>query len=450
MSNAFAIAAVTAVLRDVLFNGLNVPAVTATTATGAVAVTALPPDRVLPPNGADPDQLNLFLYQVTYNQGWRNLGLPSRNSAGERVSNPALPLDLHYLMTAYGSRDMNAEIILGHAMQLLHETAVLPHETIRKALSPTPVPANFPTQLADSGLADQIENIRITPAAMNTEESFRIWSSLQTHYRPTAAYQVSVVLIESARSFKAALPVSGVNPPEHPGRNIYVAPFHQPLIERIVAAADENAPITAGVKLLIKGRRLSAAKVRVLSGAIDLSSFVTQISETQITVELPAILPASMYAGILPLQVAHLLDLGAPPTEHRGVESNVKPFVLSPTITPTVNSAADGAVDGLPAKKGDITVNFNPKVSKRQRVVLLLNRINVPAGQKAYAYSFNAPKDNGVTTADTETASIKFPFKKIVAGNYLARVQVDGAENQLGMVTLPDGSKIYGSPSVTI
>lgn len=453
MSNALAIAAVTAVLKNVLFQGLNVPAVTDNAATGTVAVTALPPDRVLTAGGTtDPDQLNLFLYQVTYNQGWRNQGLPSRNSSGDRVSNPVLPLNLHYMITAYGSRDMNAEIILGHAMQLLHETTVLPQETIRNALIPPPPPAVSPKHLADCGLAEQIENIRISPEAMNTEETFRVWSSLQTHYRPTAAYQVSVVLIESKRSFKSALPVSGVNPAEHPGRNVYLLPFHQPLIERI-ATDPENIPITAGSKLLIKGQRLSANEVKVRSGAVDLTTAIKQVSETQITVELPAALPAGMQAGVLPLQVAHPLNLGTPPTEHNGNESNVKPFVLSPKITITlpINSKADGMVDGLTAQKGDLTINFNPKVGKQQRVILFLNEIGVLTKRKSYAYSLNAPKDNGITNAaDTETASINFPFKKIVAGDYLVRVQVDGAENPLGMVTQPDGLPAYGSPSVTI
>jgi len=446
MSNALAIAAVTAVLEDLLRNSLSVPAVTASIG-GAVTVSALSPDRVLPPNGADPDQLNLFLYQVTYNQGWRNEGLPARNSAGERVNNPTLALNLHYLMTAYGARDFNAEIILGHAMQALHETPVLSTEGIRRALAPTSPPPNFPTQLANSGLAEQIENIRVSPEAINTEEMFRVWSSLQTHYRPTAGYLISVVLIESARSFKSALPVSGVQPADHPGRNVYALPFRQPLIERVVAATSENAPITAGSALLIQGQRLFANKVQVLSGPIELTSTIKQISETQITIELPGALPSGMYAGILPLQVAHPLDLGTPPTEHRGVESNIKPFVLSPVIdsSPVVAATPDGAVDGLAARKGDITVSFNPKVNKRQRVILLLNRINVPAGEKAYAYSINAPKDNGVAPADTETATIKFTFKKIVAGDYLARARVDGAESLLETV----GGK-YDKPSVTI
>lgn len=46
------------------------------------------------------NQVNLFLYQVTPNPGWRNTGLPSLDSRGDgRLSNPPLALDLHYLLT---------------------------------------------------------------------------------------------------------------------------------------------------------------------------------------------------------------------------------------------------------------------------------------------------------------------------------------------------------------
>src|SRR5687767_12379652 len=126
MSSALAIAAVTAVLRDLLHNGMIDHDLV--TSIGDVAVTALPPDRI-PIEGTDArSQLNLFLYQATPNQGWRNVGLPSRNSNGERATNPPLALDLHYLLTAYGMKDFHADILVGYAMQLLHETPVLSRE----------------------------------------------------------------------------------------------------------------------------------------------------------------------------------------------------------------------------------------------------------------------------------------------------------------------------------
>ena len=137
MGNALAIAAVTAVLKDLLNNGLIDHNVTGAVG-GNVTVSALPPDRVFAPGTQEGNQLNLFLYQVAPNIGWRNVGLPSRDERGERLSNPPLALDLHYLLTAYGAEDLHAELLLGYAMQLLHETPVLTRKSIRTALQPSP------------------------------------------------------------------------------------------------------------------------------------------------------------------------------------------------------------------------------------------------------------------------------------------------------------------------
>ena len=113
MSTALAIAGVTAVLRDRLNDGMvnhNVAGVLGST----VSVTALPPDRVLPAEGAEATQLNLFLYQVSPNIGWRNEALPSRDASGRhRLTNAPLALDLHYLISAYGNMDLHAVILLG-------------------------------------------------------------------------------------------------------------------------------------------------------------------------------------------------------------------------------------------------------------------------------------------------------------------------------------------------
>ena len=134
MSTALAIASVTHVLKDLLNNGLidqNVSGVTG----GNVIVSALPPDRIdVTPAGQS--QLNLFMYRVTPNAGWKNIGFPSRNTRGERINNPPMALNLHFLLTAYGSSELHSEILLGYGMQLLHEKPVLEREAIRLSLSP--------------------------------------------------------------------------------------------------------------------------------------------------------------------------------------------------------------------------------------------------------------------------------------------------------------------------
>jgi hypothetical protein len=101
-------------------------------------------------------------------------------------------------------------------MQTLHETPVLPRNAIRLALgAPPPVTGSeLPPALqalVAAELADQIEQIKITPQGLSTEEMSRLWTALHAHYRPSAVYQVSVVLIESKSSRKSALPVRTPN-----------------------------------------------------------------------------------------------------------------------------------------------------------------------------------------------------------------------------------------------
>lgn len=208
MSNALAIAAVTAAIRDLLQNSLSSDPGSGPFG-NSVSISALAPDRIK--TGQDEVvQLNLFLYHVAPNPGWRNTALPSRDPQGERLTNPPLALDLHYLLTAYSQQNFQAEILLGYAMQILHETPVLPREAIRAMLKAAgEVNGANPAEVALVGadLADQMELIKVTPQSLTSEEIYRLWGAFQTHYRPTVAYHVSVVLIEGRRGTRSTLPV---------------------------------------------------------------------------------------------------------------------------------------------------------------------------------------------------------------------------------------------------
>jgi hypothetical protein len=200
MSTALALASVTALLKDLLENGLASAGVT-TKIGGDATVSALPPDRV--GSGADEKaQLNVFLYHVTPHSKMRLE--PPKGGNGHRP----LSLELHYLLTAYGAQDYQTEILLGHALQLLHESPVLERERIRSSLSalshtrdrrviPAPQAA-----LAKSDLADQVDSITITPEFLSTEEISKLWSALQAKYRPSATYKVSAVFIDGVKPGK--------------------------------------------------------------------------------------------------------------------------------------------------------------------------------------------------------------------------------------------------------
>lgn len=427
MSNALALASVTAVLMDLLKNTLIDHDLSGNV--GEVRVSALPPDRVAAGQQDNTaNQLNLFLYRVTPNTGWRNMGLPSRSSdTADRLSNPPLALDLRYLLTAYGRNDLDAEILLGYGMQILHETPVLTRDAIRTSLAPTsPVtgtilPPAFQA-LSAADLADQVEQIKITPETLDGEESSRLWSSLQTSLRPSTGYLVSVVLIESRKPTRTSLPVRGFN--------IYAAPLIQPVIESIESSGGPGQMVIPTLPIVVRGQRLQGPLTSVLLGAQEVTPALADLSNTRIQ----AVLPASLRAGVQGAQVVHRQLMGTPPVPHRGGESNVAAFVLHPVIQvdtttgdPLIDVLNRTIVNGL--VDADIRVQVLPKVGRNQRVSLLLNRLETPASGRSPAYNFPAGgwPDQNVDEIDRVT----FPVSGVKPGKYLVRVLVDGADSPL-------------------
>lgn len=450
MSNALAIAGVSAVLKDLLNNGVVDNRLSGVV--GEVTVSALPPDRVLDVNVPETSRINLFMYHATPNQGWRNTALPSRDSSGARTSNPPLALDLHYLLTTYGASEFHCEILLGYALQLLHETPVLTRDAIATALTPpTPITgAILPPELqalAASELADQVEQIRLTPETLNLEEISKLWTAIQSHYRPTAAYQASVVLIESRRSARSALPVANDK------RRIYVVPFRMPAIERVASVTGDREPIVVGGTLEIRGRDLLGEITAVAIDGIEFPVATNTGTQDRLLQPLTGPLPAGLYAGVKGVQVVQKMLMGEPPLPHRGADSNAAAFVLRPTITngPTIpagdlTSVTTSVVSGISVRNGQLRVAMIPNVGRNQRLVLLLNESNPAPGTVARAYTFFAPAGNGAPDGVADVADVRVPFTGVVPGTYLVRVQVDGAESVLAT----NANGLFVSPSVVI
>ena len=142
-------------------------------------------------------------------------------------------------------------------------------------------------------------------------------------------------------------------------------------------------------------------------------------------------------------QVVQQIPMGTPPTPHRGVESNVAAFVLRPTVTASVGNVQGS---GANPRSATITLDFTPQVGRAQRVVLLLNEFQPPPDRPARAYSFVAPSRNQPAAPET-AASIAIPVQGVMAGRYLVRAQVDGAESPL-VVNAATGQ--YETPQVNI
>ena len=187
MSNVLSIAAVTATLKDLLENGLVSDAIVSSI--GDVVVTALPPDRISVEADERP-QLNLFLYQISPNRNadWSS-NTATKRSIDSRAPAP-LTLDLHYVLTAYGAKDFQAELLLGFAIHLLYKIPVLTGDRIETALtnatkvSAANVFSQALSAISAAELAQKLGEIKISSEFFNLEETSRLWSVLQTHYRP--------------------------------------------------------------------------------------------------------------------------------------------------------------------------------------------------------------------------------------------------------------------------
>jgi hypothetical protein len=417
VSNALAIAAVTYVLRNHLAHAWSA----ASAMTGSVDFTAMPPSRVKTGDMEKP-QINLFLYHVAPNPGWRNVGLPSRSARGERETNPPLALDLHFLLSAYGTGDLEAEILLGHAMQALHETPVLGREGIRDALLAVPVgagttggtnPASTPAEkaLVKSDLAEQIEQIRITPQPLNTEEISKLWSAFHAPYRPSTAYQVSVVLIERTDAVRSPLPVLTIGPVVR-GRERGVTVVAGPLPILVEAVPPNRQPaVRLGDDLTLRGHRLGGVSpgdemsVRFTHArtqrTVDVPASAT--TATDMTVRIPPD-PDHWQAGLY--TVAAVLRRAGQERTSNELPLAVAPLLVTPLATPT--------------RTGDVVtfaVRVTPNVWEGQRVSLLVGDREIPG--------------EPVTVATTSGLTFTAPRADLPGGSQFLRVRVDGIESLL-------------------
>ena len=118
------------------------------------------------------------------------------------IGYPPLPLNLYYLITAFGRDEDTAQPfgheMLGKAMSVLHDIPVLSPDDIRAATSGL---------MPDADLDRQIERVRLTLHPISLDDLSKLWTGLATQYRLSASYEVGVALIESTRATVAPLPV---------------------------------------------------------------------------------------------------------------------------------------------------------------------------------------------------------------------------------------------------
>jgi hypothetical protein len=419
MSNYLAIASVTATLQRILQMAIQEEVY------GARVTTDRPHTKE---GGLTETCLNIYLYLVQPNTAYRNSDSPLRRPKGDLVKRTQSALDIKYMFSFYGNEtEYETQRMLGCVIRTLQDIFIITPDMIRDTLVD-------PTSgvLADADLADQIDPIRITPIDMSVEDMSKIWSVFfQTPYALSAGYKGSVVLIEGETPGTRALPVRDRRP--------LVMPFSQIWIDRIISQAGKLEPIVATSTLVIIGRNLYDSTTLIRIGGIEIE--IQPTNNTEIIFPLSLVPPEALRFGAQTLQVVHPSPRMHVVGPYQGIESNLGTFVLRPTIKSV--EVSNVRMGGNGTYSAEVTLILDLAVYKGQMVALILNEWSI---ESPVAYIFKT------TIRREEEMEITIPIQKVKAGEYLVRIQVDGAES---LLTYDNDSTNptfgwYISPKITI
>ncbi|MEM9907662.1 MAG: DUF4255 domain-containing protein [Cyanobacteria bacterium P01_D01_bin.44] len=435
MSNHLAIATVTATLQRLLQSAIQRDV-------DGARVTTLKPNSI---GSSTPESgINLFLYQVAPNSALRNgdtAAFRSKKGPVRRQSS----LDLYYMLSAYGNdTELEPQRLLGSIVRTLSDKTVLTADMIQGAISD----AAF---LTDSDLTTQPQQITINPVEMDTDELSKVWSTFfQAPYSLSLVYKVMAVVIDGEASTQRALPVREAS---FGG----IMPFpHQPMIEKVLAQTGAQSPIDADSSIRILGKQLRGQRTLVKVGTAEIVP--QSVSYTEIVLSLKEVPHKALRAGIQTTQVLHYSSDRAPTAQTAiaqtataqtasrqkqvvPVISNALPFVLRPTLTSVQVADVEG-IDDDP-RTGTLQVSTQLSVGSEQRVVIALNEWSV---ETPTTYLFEAPP------RQADANSLVIPFDGVKPGDYLIRLQIDGADSLLGVDTDPNSKTFnwFNSPRVII
>ena len=406
MSNTLAIAATSTALRNLLMDGI--PKLDTDLSDLDVTTRTLEAART----NVDGTSLNLFLYRTVVNVGWSNLDMPRVVKAGE-TGFPPLPLNLQYLVTAFGPDDIDQNAvshrILGAAMSVLHDHPLLGADEIRGALT-------------GNDLADQLERIRITPLTLSVDEMSKLWGGFRSQYRLSAAYEATVVLIDSRRPPRAALPVLTRGQED---RGVVAVTGGSPVLRALVPPRAQAA-VRLGEEVVVDGDTLTEPATAF--------RFASMLPEPMPVVELARRPPqAEDPPGLVSLRLPpfpedpdalgrwvpgfYLVTAAVDLPDLPPLVSNAASVALSPSIT-----VAPNVSDGATASGAALTLTCSPRMRESQRVRLLF------ADRQLEPTGVTNPDPTSPTFQQTPT-TLTFDVPDVPPGTYTVRLRVDGVDS---------------------
>lgn len=419
MSNFRSLAVVTATLEHIVQDAANQAVAATDVRIGAPTAKLAEESKAL---------INIFLFRVLPNTQHRNDHFPTRDSGGTQRARARLSLDLHYVLSFYGdSAKFEPERLFGAAALALDHAPGLSVAAIEAASSDA---GNQPA-LAGADLAAEGKAIGLDPDQPSLEDWSKLWSVFfQVPYALSVTYVVRGVTIETQDQLAGAIPVAT---PE-----IFAAPMAPLQIRSAGGSPGESGPAPWGATLHLTGTGIAR-----FGNSLRIDGDARSLAEAAIVGDgLALTLDPVLFGGSAPKSGAHEIQVIAAPIDAAMPErlrrgSNIVTFAILPVITSVAAAAGAGSAPGL--RSGTVTIAVDPPLQSGQAATLLLNCVG--AGQSGNVALEATPP------AALPAAQLSFAFTDLPAGDYLARIDVDGFTSQPEVgsdPTQPDFGHIVG------
>ncbi len=127
--------------------------------------------------------VSLFLYRIIPNHAHRTP--PGRIAPNGQRYHPQLPLDLHFILTAWGRSASLQQSIVGWMMRVIEDTPIMPVGLLNRVMQ---------------DVFNNSETVELTLGELNTDDLLHLWETLpQQRFQLSVPYVARNVRIESTK-----------------------------------------------------------------------------------------------------------------------------------------------------------------------------------------------------------------------------------------------------------
>jgi hypothetical protein len=144
-----------------------------------------------------PQQLNtgvsIYLHRIAFNTTRRNL--PPRRTVNGKRYYPPTPVDLHFLVTAWGRTAEEQQALLGWAIRTLEDTPILPAGLLNR----------FAGDWGEVFRED--ETVELVGDVLSLQDLFNIWEIAKHNHQASVSYIARMIELDSQIELTEAGPV---------------------------------------------------------------------------------------------------------------------------------------------------------------------------------------------------------------------------------------------------